>query len=165
MKNLALSALTADAFSAFGDVVDSTVVCDQYPINAGRTTRHHALSRVDCSNEDGEPVISIFRASPVEDGFVMHGMERHPLGSQTFVNLSPYPYAIVVAPVGEFDESKIVGFIARPQQSITYHRGTWHHYLLALEGASDFVVIDRVGPGENCDEVALANPLKLTLPR
>ena len=38
---------------------------------------------------------------------------------------------------------------------VNYHAGTWHHPLLALDGISDFLVIDRAGPGNNCDEVEL----------
>jgi ureidoglycolate lyase len=47
---------------------------------------------------------------------------------------------------------------------VNYHRGTWHHYLLALGAPSEFVVVDRVGPGDNCDEQMLAEPLTLVLP-
>jgi ureidoglycolate lyase len=35
---------------------------------------------------------------------------------------------------------------------VNYHRGVWHHPLIALDGVSDFLVIDRGGPGSNCDE-------------
>jgi hypothetical protein len=73
-------------------------------------------------------------------------LERHPLGSQAFISLSGNPYAVVVAPPGELDESRIRGFLAQPSQGVNYHMGTWHHYLLALEAASDFVVSTVSGP-------------------
>jgi ureidoglycolate lyase len=39
---------------------------------------------------------------------------------------------------------------------VNYAKGTWHHFLLALEAESDFLVVDRDGgPGENLDEVEL----------
>jgi len=38
---------------------------------------------------------------------------------------------------------------------VHYHKGVWHHFLLVLE-ESDFLVIDRIGPGDNCEEIALA---------
>lgn len=47
-------------------------------------------------------------------------------------------------------------FLARPGQGVNYAKGTWHHFLLALEAESDFLVIDREGPGENLDEIELA---------
>ena len=66
-----------------------------------------------------------------------------------------------MAPPGDLDEDGIRGFIAAPEQSISYHRGTWHHYLLALDAPSDFVVIDRIDASDNCDELTLGEPLVL----
>ncbi|OYD55049.1 hypothetical protein CGK74_02250 [Thauera propionica] len=40
-------------------------------------------------------------------------------------------------------------------QGVNYLAGVWHHPLLALDAVSDFIVIDRKGPGLNCDEVML----------
>lgn len=163
MRQLRLQALTAAAFAPFGDVIDPNADCEQIAINDGRTRRHHALARIDCSRGGGEAAISIFRADPVEPGFQLLRMERHPLGSQAFINTSGKPFAVVVAPPGELVESAIEGFLAAPNQSVSYAPGVWHHYLLALGEPADFVVVDRIGPGDNCDEVALASPLQLDL--
>ena len=162
MRRLALERLTAEAFAPFGDVIDARAPCQSFSINDGRTRRHHALARVDCS--DGAAAISLFRAQPIDSDFRLRRMERHPLGSQAFINVSGRPYAIVVAPAGELAEERIRGFLARADQGINYHRGVWHHYLLALQAPSDFVVVDRVGDGDNCDERALLTPLALDLP-
>jgi ureidoglycolate lyase len=164
MRRLTLKPLTAEHFAAFGDVIDADTPCESYPINEGRTERHHALAAIDCEAQNGKAALSLFRAQPVADGFLLRSMERHPLGSQAFINTSGNPYAIVVAPAGELDESAIEGFLARPGQSVSYYRGTWHHYLLALESPSDFIVVDRIGPGDNCDEQVLAEPIALQLP-
>ena len=40
---------------------------------------------------------------------------------------------------------------AHPSQSSG--RGVWHHPLIALGQAGDFIVVDRGGEGENLDEV------------
>lgn len=164
-RSLLLEPLTAEAFRAFGDVIDASAACDKVLINEGRTTRHHALAQVDRGPGPGEAAISLFRAQPVPAGFALRSMERHPLGSQAFINTSGNPYAVVVAPAGDFDEQAIRGFLARADQGVNYSRGTWHHYLLALGRPSDFVVVDRVGPGDNCDEQVLKEPLELVLPR
>lgn len=164
MKEITLEPLTADAFAAFGDVIDAQAPCERFPINEGLTQRHNALAAIDCSVKDGAPAVSLFCAQAVSAGFVLRTLERHPLGTQAFINTSGNPYAIVVAPRGSLREDAIRGFIASGSQSISYHRGTWHHYLLALEGPSNFVVVDRIGPGDNCDERTLAAPLQLTLP-
>jgi ureidoglycolate lyase len=165
LLRLSLQPLSAAAFQPFGAVIDGDRACERLLINDGRTERLHALAPVDCDAAGGSPAISLFRARPVDAGFVLRRMERHPLGSQAFINLSGNPYAVVVAPPGEFDESAIRGFLARPDQGVSYSRGVWHHYLLALGGPSDFAVIDRIGPGDNCEEVALQAPLCLALPR
>lgn len=133
-------------------------------INDGRTERLHQLAAVDCAAERGSAAISLFRAQPVDDSFLLQRMERHPLGSQAFINISGNPYAVVVAPAGDLDEAAICAFLATPQQSVSYHRGVWHHYLLALSAPSEFVVVDRVGPGSNCDEMPLKTALQLALP-
>lgn len=83
-------------------------------------------------------------------------MERHPLGSQAFVPLAAVArYAIVVAPAGEFDPTRMRAFLAQGWQGVNYAKGVWHHPLLALDAVSDFVVIDRGGAQPNCDEIAL----------
>jgi ureidoglycolate lyase len=87
-------------------------------------------------------------------------LERHPLGSQAFWPLQDRPYVVVVAPAGpEPDEAAVSAFLAAGHQAIQYHRGTWHHYQISLEADCDYLVLDREGPGDNCDEVRLAQPL------
>jgi len=54
-------------------------------------------------------------------------------------------------------------FIAQPDQGVNYHAGTWHHYSLALQGQSDFLVVDYVDLGENCDIMDLPQPLQVTV--
>ena len=39
--------------------------------------------------------------------------------------------------------------------TINFRRGVWHHPLLALT-PGDFLVADRLGPGENCEAVDIA---------
>jgi ureidoglycolate hydrolase len=88
-------------------------------------------------------------------------MERHLLGSQAFVPLSKQPYLIVVAPRGEFVAQALHAFLAKPGQGVNYARGVWHHALIALNEVSEFIVIDRGGPGPDCDEVQLAQPVTI----
>jgi ureidoglycolate lyase len=87
---------------------------------------------------------------------VLKMFERHPLGSQSFVPLSGRPYLVAVAPAGDFDVAGVRLFRAQGHQGVHYRKGVWHHFLLALDGESDFLVVDRAGPGDNCEEIALA---------
>ena len=59
------------------------------------------------------------------------------------------------APPGAFEPAAVRLFRAEGQQGVHYRKGTWHHFLLVLE-ESDFLVVDRMGPGDNCEEVKLA---------
>jgi ureidoglycolate lyase len=58
---------------------------------------------------------------------------------------------------GAFDAAEIRLFRAEGHQGVHYRKGVWHHFLLALDAASDFLVVDRAGPGANCQEVELAS--------
>ena len=55
-------------------------------------------------------------------------------------------------------------FLAENGQGVNYHRGVWHHPLIALEAAIDFLCIDRAGAGANCDEETLAQTWTLSIP-
>lgn len=155
--------LTADAFARYGDVIEISDAVEKKNINYGNTTRFHNLARLDLLAENGFPMVSIFRSKPLRLPIPIKIMERHPLSSQAFYPLSGEPYLVAVAPRGEFDPSKIELFQASANQGVNYHAGTWHHFSLALNQESDFLVIDRGGDGENCDEVTLSEEVFIEL--
>lgn len=152
MRSLSPEPLTSHAFATFGDVIAADPA-RALPINYGFTTRFDDLARVEVG--DGRPAVSIFRSRPL-DPPVLKLFERHPLGSQAFVPLSGRPFLVAVAPPGVFDPGAVRLFRAAPGQGVNYAPGVWHHFLLALEAQSDFLVIDRAGPGGNLDEVELS---------
>lgn len=159
--DLKLEPLTAEAFAPYGDVMG---VCERntiIPINYGKTERHHDLASVDVSDENGSPIISIFRSEPAQLPFQVKIMERHPLGSQAFMPLTGNPYVVVVAPRGELDPKQIRAFFVQNTQGVNYHKGTWHHYCLGLNISNDFLVVDRGGEGHNCDEVEIPDDLEI----
>jgi ureidoglycolate lyase len=145
--------LTADAFAPFGDVIEASERAEIIPINYGWTTRFNALA--DVAVGDGHAILSIFRSKPLTPP-VLKIFERHPLSSQAFVPMQGRPFLVAVAPPGDFDTAQVRVFRAEASQGVNYAKGTWHHFLLALEAESDFLVVDREGPGENLDEIELA---------
>lgn len=153
MRTLVPEPLTADAFAPFGDVIEASDRAEVIPINYGWTTRFNALA--DVAVGDGHAILSIFRSKPLKP-LVLKIFERHPLGSQAFVPMQGRPYLVAVAPPGDFDPSAVRVFSAAANQGVNYAKGTWHHFLLALDAESDFLVVDREGPGDNLDEVELA---------
>ena len=146
--------LTRDAFAAFGEVIE-TEGSNHYTINSGFAERYHDLAHVDVLENSGKPLISIFHALPRSQPIHIEGMERHPLSSQAFMPLSPISFLVVVAaPTEELQPEHLRAFITNGRQGVNYRRGIWHHALLALQAPSDFLVIDRGGREENCDEIA-----------
>jgi ureidoglycolate lyase len=150
---LPIEALTREAFAAFGEVIEPAAAKQVYAINEGTAQRYHDLASLDCSAEGGRVIVSLFRAEARPLPFAVTMLERHPLGSQAFVPLDPATRYLVV--VAESPQHAPRAFLADGGCGINLHRGTWHHPLLALDRRSDFLVLDRGGPGANCDEVAL----------
>jgi ureidoglycolate lyase len=148
---LRVEPLTAAAFAPFGDVIAFGAATRVFPINEGTTERHHALARVEVG--EGHGLISLARAEPRALPFAVTMLERHPLGSQAFIPLTPTPYLVVVA---ESPAHAPRCFRAAHGEGVNYRAGTWHHPLIALERVSDFVIVDRGGEGPNCDEEKLA---------
>lgn len=154
MRRVTPRPLTPEAFAPYGDVISARPDVNHYPINYGATTRFHDLAGIDTLRDGGRPIVSIFRSTPLPKP-ILKIMERHPVGSQAFVPLSARPYLVAVAPRGELAPGKIEVFLAGGDQGVNYAPGTWHHYSLALGAVSDFLVIDRAGPGANLDEIEL----------
>ena len=164
MTALIIQPLTREAFAPFGEVI-MLAGANHYPINAGTTERFHALARVDAAEQGGQPIISLFRGQPRALPLPITVMERHPLGSQAFVPVTQSAddeYLVVVAPAGAFDARQMKAFLATGFQGVSYARGVWHHPLIALHRVSDFLIVDRIGEGNNCDEIELDGQMELT---
>ena len=131
-------------------------------INGGTTTRFHDIADVDVSAEGGRPLVSIFRGKPFAIPIAIRAMERHPLGSQSFVPLHDGPFLAVVAA----DEAGRPGvpraFLCDRRRGVSYARNAWHHPLVALERVSDFLVVDRGGDGANLEEARYPEPFVVT---
>ena len=152
---LEVQPLSRAAFAAFGDVIEASDAVEHFTINAGNTERYHDLAHIE-PGPDGRVIVSIFRGQPRSLPFTVQMMERHPKASQAFIPMSGKPYLVVVAPAGNPPAAQdLKVFLARGDQGVNYATGVWHHPLLALEGVCDFLVVDRSGPGHNCDEVQL----------
>lgn len=151
--------LTATAFAPFGDVVEAGKT-SPIMINGGNTKRYDSLAKVQLEHPDDCAVINIFRAQPrmVEADadkrcMKIKMMERHPRGSQSFQPLSGEPYLVLVADAVEtIKPENLHLFLALPEQGINYHKNTWHHPVLGLNTICDFLVVDRKGEGNNCEE-------------
>ena len=153
--------LTAEAFAPFGEVVEAHGTPET--INYGATQKFADLAAID-TGSDGKAVAHLYRSTPPSYPFVLRVMENHPLGSQLFVPLSGRPFLVVVAPRGTLDPKTIEAFVVASDQGVNIAPGVWHHYSLALGAPSGFLVVDREGPGENLEEIALDGSISVAAP-
>lgn len=146
--------LTRAAFQPFGDVIEMEGSA-HYTINQGFTERFNDLAFVDVTPESGTTNVSLFLGQPRPAPIEIRLMERHPLGSQTFIPLQDRPWLVLVA--GDVhDFASYRAFTATGRQGVNYARNVWHHPLLVLDEDSRFAIVDRKGPGSNLEEVWLA---------
>lgn len=151
---LRLEPLLAANFAPFGQVVEARLDGSHHGINDGYAERYHDLARVDTASAGGRTLVNIFRARPRTLPLRLSLVERHLLGSQLFVPLSPQRFIVVVATAGPAPRPEVLRcFLASAGQGVNLSRGTWHHPLLALAAGGDFLVIDRGAPDtiEDCD--------------
>lgn len=151
--------LSKAVFAPFGDVIE-TEGAKHFSINDGVVERYHDLAKVEIDSADGgRPIISFFEilhacSFPHEFNLI----ERHPKGSQAFIPMSDKPFVLVVAPKGD----KVTGadlraFITNGKQGFNFHAGVWHMPLVSEEKGRMLLIIDRAGPGNNCDELTFEN--------
>ena len=152
--------LSAQAFRPFGDVIEASDAAHHYPINEGYVERYHDLARIDVASGGGRPMLSVFRARPRHLPFQLLLLERHPLGSQAFMPLSPSSFLVVVEKAGPRPQAaRIRCFQATRGQGVNYARGTWHHPLIALHATCDFLVLDRSGAASDthCEDYPISD--------
>lgn len=158
-KNVQIQPLTQENFSAFGDVIEKENH-DFFSINQGLTQRYHALSVAQITGDHVAVGMSIFHnLCATQIPFKIEMLERHPHGSQSFIPLQQQKFIIIVAlPLDQKqpNEQQIYAFLSNGKQGVTYHQGVWHHPLITLEAESEFLVVDRIGGGQNCDVHPLA---------
>ena len=156
-RQITLEPLTQEAFQPFGDVLEAVGDPDMI-INEGKCGRFHDLARLDYADEGGRAGINIFRseARPLPYSFQL--MERHPLGSQAFMPMSADPFLVIVAPDAGGKPGLPRAFRSTPFQGVNYLRGTWHGVLAPLVDAAEFLVVDRIGGGDNLEEYVFDAP-------
>lgn len=162
-RTLIARPLTREAFAPFGEVLD-TDWPNHFAINNGRCERYHDLAPVEAEGPAARVLISIFKGTPYEMPLKLGMVERHPLGSQAFMPLSPAPFLVVVCPDGNGGPGEPQAFLTAPGQGVNYRRNTWHAVLTPIGAPQDFLVVDRGGEGSNLEEFFFEKPWLVQLP-
>lgn len=152
--------MNATAFAAYGDVLALSDRNGQ-PINAGTSQRIDLPSGLNLHQQGGGPVLAVFQARAQAPDGTWAMLERHCLGSQTFVPLAGARCVVLVALGRDTpDTTTLAAFQVAGDQGFTLHAGTWHHPLIALDDGA-FLVLERQGAEVDCEVVHLAVPVSL----
>lgn len=153
--------MSAEAFAPYGWVAQADGHAGR-PINGGSSLRVDGVGELSLTNEDGKPCITVFRAQGRHPEGPWQELERHRLGTQTFVPMGGVSYVVLVA-LGDSapDTTTLAAFVVGGRQAVTLRAGTWHHGLIALS-EGDFVVIERSAQHTDCDLATLPAPVRVT---
>lgn len=159
--------LAPAAFAPYGEVIAVPAGGAHRRINDGTCRRYDALAHIEV--RDGSAGLSIFCAAQRDFPLKIALLERHPLGSQAFMPLAAARFIVVAAPDagGAPDWENVQAFAAAPGQGVNFYRNVWHHPLIAIGRAGEFLVADRLGAeGGNLQEAAAppACDLQVVLP-
>ncbi|MGC3985360.1 MAG: ureidoglycolate lyase [Pseudorhodoferax sp.] len=165
MRNtLSVQPLGAAAFAPFGTVIAVPAGAAGRPINGGTSQRFDLLDDMALSAQGGRPMLALFRAQARRFPHAVNELERHVLGSQTFVPLGRRRFVLVVAPAAsEPDLGALAAFMTDGAQGVVLAPGTWHHALLAVD-AGDFVVVERAAQAVDCDVVRWQESVCVVIP-
>ena len=157
---LLIHPLTIDTFAPYGEALCWAGGVGQ-AINAGTSQRLDLPAGLALWSEQGRPALAVFRAQARAVEGPWQTLERHRLGSQSFVPLTGAPCIALVALGNDSpDPSTLAAFLVTGQQGITLRPGVWHHPLIALD-AGDFLVIERTAAAVDCEECALRHAVAL----
>jgi len=160
-QSIPIEPLTADAFLAYGDIIDAsgepTVM-----INNGKCARYTDRAQLDFDSS-GKAGISIFVGQPYVLPHTLSLVERHPLGSQAFIPMSDAPYLVIVAADNAGTPDTPRAFMAQRQQGVNIHRNVWHGVLTPLEQPAMFAVVDWIGGSSNLEEYLFDQPWRVVV--
>jgi ureidoglycolate lyase len=160
---LSCEPIDPESFAPFGAVL-TIDGAELRMINGGTTERFHALATADTASEGGRTIISLFRGQPRRFPYRLDMMERHPLGSQAFFPFSQRDWIAVVAADENGRPGAPRAFRVPGDVGVQYGRNVWHHPLIVLGEVSDFLVVDRDGPGNNLEEADYPVPYSVVAP-
>jgi ureidoglycolate lyase len=165
-SRIKIEPLTREAFAPFGDIIEAGEKPTMM-INQGKCGRHDDLAKLDFA-AGGRAAISVFECQSYSLPLNLELVERHPLGSQTFLPLNQNPFLVIVAEDANGRPRKPSAFMTKGGQGVNYHKGIWHGVLTPVAGGTQyggtqyFAVVDRVGDGDNLEEYWFETPYQVS---
>jgi ureidoglycolate lyase len=161
VKRLPIRPIDAAGFAPYGWLAAADGAAGR-PINEGTSLRIDEVGELQLTADGGVPCLALFRAQPLDPRGPWQVLERHRLGTQSFVPMGGAAYVMLVA-LGDAqpDEDTLAAFAVAGHQAVTLRAGTWHHGLIAPQGG-DFVVIERRGAEVDCELATLPDAATLS---
>jgi len=160
-QTITATPLTAAAFAEFGSVIEAAGD-PSFMINDGLCGRFHDIARPETVGEEGAVAISVGKSNSVSLPLSLSMVERHPLGSQAFIPMNGTRFVVIVAPDEGGKPGTPKAFLSNGAQGIQYKSNCWHGVLAPLSGPSDFLIVDRIGNGNNLEEHHFDTPFTIT---
>lgn len=150
MIELIAKPLTEYAFSDYGQIIEARGPAEL--INDDTAQKFGDLATIEADGPYARVGVHLYHAKPRHLPQTIKLIERHPLGSQLFMPLDGSRYLILV---GRYDgpslnQDTLRGFIA-DGIGINLKPGVWHCPLFVIDKPGRFLVIDRIGPGDNLE--------------
>ena len=167
--------LSASAMAPYGWVLDIEQALGGQAgraINSGTSRRADVPGELALNAGNGRPLACVFRAQAQAPQGPWRMLERHRLGTQSFVPLggdAPAGHGAVacllLVALGDVrpQEDTLRAFWVHPKQAFTLKTDTWHHPLIATHDR-DFLVIERTAPQVDCEVVSLVRPVTIQWP-
>ena len=141
-------------------------------INAGTSRRTDLPGVLSLQSHGGQALACVFRAQAQGAQGPWRVLERHQLGSQTFIPMSsptgspidrfkPIGVLLVASGNDAPDPGTLRALWFHAQQAFTLKPGTWHHPLIALQDF-DFLVLERVAGEVDCELCHLPGSVRVT---
>ncbi|RYZ41868.1 MAG: ureidoglycolate hydrolase [Myxococcaceae bacterium] len=152
-RSIAARPLTPEAFAPYGDVVSAGLKSGA-SANQGTAVRFDWSAKLESDRAGAKPNLAVFRSVPQPLPFQVKLLEHHPRSSQAFLPMRCSRFLVCVAPTapsGGPDLDGLVAFVCGPGQGINYHRGVWHHPIIALDAPAEFAMLAwEDGSAEDC---------------
>lgn len=152
------------AFAPYGDVISARSRSGK-AANQGTAVRFDWAAHLESTRLGARPNLAVFRSTPKALPFRVRLLERHPCSTQAFLPMVCASFLVCVAPSapdGSPDAARLLAFWCGPGQGVNYHRGVWHHPIVALEEEAEFAMLAwEDGGADDCVEHWLAEPVEV----
>ena len=148
--NLTIKDINKENFLQYGQLI-STKDIKSENINSNTTKSFYDLVDIEILGKNNQCRVNIFKAEKRIFPLEINMLENHPLSSQSFIPLQNTSFIVVVAPISNTPNLKLLeAFKVSSEEGINFKPKVWHFPLIALED-SNFLTIDKKDSKNNLE--------------